>query len=171
MSTIEYSNGEITILWQPNICQHKGVCVKTLPDVYDPKGRPWIKMENATSEELKAQVAACPSGALSIKEVAPIAIEQIDNGKKGEFKMFKGEEEIGLMDYVWSGEDMFIISHTEVFERHPGMNYGTSLVNAGVAYARDNNKKIMPLCPFAKARFEKDPSIQDVLFSGAKSGE
>ena len=63
----EYSNGEITILWQPKKCTHSGVCVKTLPQVYNPKLRPWIKIENATTEELKAQVAKCPSGALSLK--------------------------------------------------------------------------------------------------------
>jgi uncharacterized Fe-S cluster protein YjdI len=45
-----------------------GVCVKTLPKVYNPKERPWIKMENATSEELMSQVSKCPSGALSYKK-------------------------------------------------------------------------------------------------------
>jgi uncharacterized Fe-S cluster protein YjdI len=64
----EYSNGEITIVWQPKLCVHSGVCVKTLPRVYNPKERPWIKPENATTTELISQVAQCPSGALSIKE-------------------------------------------------------------------------------------------------------
>lgn len=61
----EYSNGEITIVWKPNLCIHSGNCTKMLPDVYDPKARPWIKPENATTEELKNQVHHCPSGALS----------------------------------------------------------------------------------------------------------
>ncbi len=64
----EYSNGEITILWQSERCTHSGICVRTLPQVYNPKERPWIKIENATSEELINQVAKCPSGALSIKK-------------------------------------------------------------------------------------------------------
>lgn len=68
METHEYPNGEITILWKPNLCIHAGVCVKTLSKVYNPKARPWIKIENATTQELKDQVAKCPSGALSIKE-------------------------------------------------------------------------------------------------------
>ena len=45
---IEYSNGELTIIWQPELCKHAGICVKTLPQVYNPKERPWIKIENAT---------------------------------------------------------------------------------------------------------------------------
>ncbi|WP_233845829.1 (4Fe-4S)-binding protein [Dyadobacter sp. CY326] len=67
MDVYEYANGEVTILWKPKICIHSGVCVRTLPNVYDPKARPWIKPENAASDELTAQIAKCPSGALSIK--------------------------------------------------------------------------------------------------------
>lgn len=63
--TFKYSNGEITILWQPELCQHSGVCVRTLPKVYRPLEKPWIRIENATSDELKAQIHKCPSGALS----------------------------------------------------------------------------------------------------------
>jgi uncharacterized Fe-S cluster protein YjdI len=33
--------------------------------VYNTKERPWIKPENATTTELKAQIGKCPSGALS----------------------------------------------------------------------------------------------------------
>jgi uncharacterized Fe-S cluster protein YjdI len=68
MERKEYSNGEITIVWQPKLCIHSGVCVKTLPKVYNPQIRPWIKPENTTTEELIDQVAKCPSGALSIKQ-------------------------------------------------------------------------------------------------------
>lgn len=64
---IEYTNGELTIIWQPNLCQHSGICVKTLPKVYNPEERPWIKIENATTDELIAQIKKCPSGALSYK--------------------------------------------------------------------------------------------------------
>ena len=67
MKTNEYSNGEITILWKPEKCIHAGICVKTLPKVYSPKDRPWVKPNNATTEELIDQVSKCPSGALSIK--------------------------------------------------------------------------------------------------------
>ncbi|WP_442845490.1 (4Fe-4S)-binding protein [Leeuwenhoekiella sp. H156] len=67
MASKTYTNGDVTILWQPEKCIHSGVCVKTLPQVYNPKEKPWIKPENATSQALINQVALCPSGALSIK--------------------------------------------------------------------------------------------------------
>jgi uncharacterized Fe-S cluster protein YjdI len=68
MERKEYSNAEITIVWKPKLCQHSGICVNTLPKVYNTKERPWIKPENATIQEIIDQVAKCPSGALSIKE-------------------------------------------------------------------------------------------------------
>lgn len=68
METHEYNNGEITVLWKPKVCVHAGICVRTLPMVYNPKARPWINLENATTDEIINQVAQCPSGALSIKE-------------------------------------------------------------------------------------------------------
>ena len=64
----EYTNGEITIKWQPKLCQHAAVCVGTLPKVYNPKASPWIAIENAKTEELKAQINRCPSSALSYYE-------------------------------------------------------------------------------------------------------
>jgi len=66
--TKEYSNGEITIVWQSGKCIHSGNCVKNLPSVFKPKEQPWVKFDGATSQEIIAAVAKCPSGALSIKE-------------------------------------------------------------------------------------------------------
>ena len=61
----EYSNGEITVVWKPGKCIHAGICVQTLPEVYKPKEKPWIQIDNASTEALKDQVSKCPSGALS----------------------------------------------------------------------------------------------------------
>lgn len=63
----EYTNGELTIIWKPRTCIHSTECVKRLPNVYNPNENPWIKAENASVEELKEQIKACPSGALSYK--------------------------------------------------------------------------------------------------------
>lgn len=63
----EYSNGEITVIWQPDLCMHAGICVQMLPKVYRPKERPWVNIENATTKQLIEQVNCCPSGALSYR--------------------------------------------------------------------------------------------------------
>ena len=62
---IEYTNDELTIICKTDLSQHAGICVKTLPDVYKPKERPWIQIENATTAELIAQIMQFPSGALT----------------------------------------------------------------------------------------------------------
>ncbi len=61
----EYTNGELTIVWQPKLCIHSAECVKGLPAVFKPGEKPWIKIEAATTKELAEQVKQCPSGALS----------------------------------------------------------------------------------------------------------
>lgn len=64
----EYTNCEITITWEAKKCSHAGVCVKTLPKGYNPIARPWIKINNASSEELMKQIDQCPSGALGYRK-------------------------------------------------------------------------------------------------------
>lgn len=61
----EYTNGEITIVWQPKLCIHSAECVKGLPEVFRPKEKPWIDISKASTDKLKNQVTQCPSGALS----------------------------------------------------------------------------------------------------------
>lgn len=63
----EYSNGDLTIIWKPKTCIHSGECVKRLPEVYKPDEKPWIQIENAGTADLKSQIEACPSGALSYR--------------------------------------------------------------------------------------------------------
>ncbi|MDE1191445.1 MAG: (4Fe-4S)-binding protein [Arachidicoccus sp.] len=65
MEKKEYTNSEITIVWQPKICIHSGVCARTLPNVYHPKEHPWITIEAAATDQIKNQIDKCPSGALS----------------------------------------------------------------------------------------------------------
>jgi len=61
----KYKKDDLTIVWKPKLCIHSAICVKELPEVYDPKAKPWITPETASVNELKSQIAKCPSGALS----------------------------------------------------------------------------------------------------------
>lgn len=64
-SSKEYSNGEVTIVWKPELCIHSASCVKGLPSVFQPKEKPWIKENGASTEKIINQIKKCPSGALS----------------------------------------------------------------------------------------------------------
>ncbi len=63
----EYTNGEVTVIWQPHMCTHSTKCWKGLLPVFNPKNRPWVDMNGASSERIVEQVNQCPSGALSMK--------------------------------------------------------------------------------------------------------
>lgn len=61
----EYTNGEVTIVWQNALCIHSGNCIRGLPSVFNNNARPWIRAEGATTSDIINQVTKCPSGALS----------------------------------------------------------------------------------------------------------
>ncbi|WP_299367277.1 GNAT family N-acetyltransferase [Winogradskyella sp.] len=91
-------------------------------------------------------------------------IQQIENEKKGEFYYEVDGNQLGIMTYTYAGADKIIIDHTEVDESLKGQGVGYELVEAAVNFARENNLKVMPLCPFANAVFKKRTEYKDVLF-------
>ncbi len=62
----KYTKGDVTVVWNPDLCIHSRNCADNLGSVFNPNVRPWVNMDGATSEQIVAQVAKCPSGALSI---------------------------------------------------------------------------------------------------------
>lgn len=90
-------------------------------------------------------------------------IERQDDGKKGAFAAMENDVQAGLMTFTWAGTDKFIIDHTEVNSDFSGQGVGKKMVMDAVAFAREKNLKIIPLCPFAKSVFDKEAEIRDVL--------
>ncbi|WP_406683010.1 (4Fe-4S)-binding protein [Seonamhaeicola sp. MEBiC1930] len=87
--TKEYSNGEVTVVWEPDICIHAAICAKGLPKVFKPKEKPWVKVYEETTDTIVEQVKQCPSGALSYymndasddaSEVLETKVEVLENG-------------------------------------------------------------------------------------------
>ncbi|KQB37237.1 GNAT family N-acetyltransferase [Flavobacterium aquidurense] len=92
-------------------------------------------------------------------------IQQTNDTRRGYFEAIEDGKEAGKMTYTWAGDSKFIIDHTEVSPDFNGKGVGKKLVLAAVEYARTNNVKIIPLCPFAKSVFDKVEEIRDVLFT------
>lgn len=90
-------------------------------------------------------------------------IQQFNSESKGFFKAVENEAEAGKMFYSWAGEKMLIIDHTDVNPEFGGRGVGKLLLMKLVEFTRENNIKVIPLCPFAKSVFDKTPDIHDVL--------
>lgn len=90
-------------------------------------------------------------------------IQHKQGGEKGIF--YVGQEGTILAELVYTkpSNDKMIIEHTEVDDTLAGKKVGLQLVTTAVDYARKQNLKIIPLCPFAKSVFDKKPEFRDVL--------
>ena len=61
----KYTNGEVTVTWEPAKCIHSTICFQGLPEVFDPRKRPWVTIEGADTNKIVDQIKECPSGALT----------------------------------------------------------------------------------------------------------
>ncbi len=84
------------------------------------------------------------------------------NGK-GMFFVEQDGNILAEMVYSMPTPEKMIIEHTEVSDELAGKSVGKQLVHTAVEYARTNNIKIIPLCPFANAVFKRTKEYADVL--------
>lgn len=59
-----YDTPDITVTFDPNLCQHSGVCLMSLPAVFDVRRSRWVQPEAADPARVAAAIQKCPSGAL-----------------------------------------------------------------------------------------------------------
>ena len=60
-----YKTDDLTITWEPDKCIHSAICFKGMPEVFDPRRKPWIVPENNSTDNIVSQIKKCPSGAIS----------------------------------------------------------------------------------------------------------
>jgi len=60
----EFTNGEITVTYEPKKCMHADICAQGLSEVFRTSVIPWINLDAADSEKIMAQIEKCPSKAL-----------------------------------------------------------------------------------------------------------
>jgi CDGSH-type Zn-finger protein/uncharacterized Fe-S cluster protein YjdI len=61
---LTYEGEEIEVTWDKERCIHAGVCVRSLPAVFDTSRRRWVLPDNASSSEVADVIEQCPTGAL-----------------------------------------------------------------------------------------------------------
>ena len=71
MTRKSFVGADVTVSFDPEVCQHSGQCVRGLPAVFEVGRSPWIMPDAASIDEVTAQVGQCPSGALRIEPKGP----------------------------------------------------------------------------------------------------
>ncbi len=92
-----------------------------------------------------------------------MTIQHKEGENRGVFFIAEEEEILAQLAYAKSSDNTMIIEHTEVDDELRGQNIGYELVHKSVEYARMHGMKVSPVCPFAKAVFDKKPEFGDVL--------
>jgi predicted GNAT family acetyltransferase len=90
-------------------------------------------------------------------------IKHAQDEKGGMFFYEVDGQQLAAMVYVMAGEQKMIIEHTEVDDSLKGQGIGKKLQAELVNYVRERQIKVIPLCPFANATFQKTKEWQDVL--------
>lgn len=86
--------------------------------------------------------------------------------KHGENKFYIGNspsEAIAEITYVPTGETRLIADHTYVSEELRGQGIAQKLLMELMNYARTENLKIVPVCPYVKLEMERNPDLHDLL--------
>jgi uncharacterized Fe-S cluster protein YjdI len=67
-----YQTDQVRVSYDPKLCIHSGICLRTLPAVFDIGWRQWVHPERATAEEVLSAVSKCPSHALKAQLVTSV---------------------------------------------------------------------------------------------------
>ena len=81
----------------------------------------------------------------------------------GKFFIDEPDDSVTELAYKMDGPRKMVIEHTEVAEQYEGKGIGKELVAAAVAYARQHNMKILPMCPFARVVMNKVAEYHDII--------
>lgn len=79
--------------------------------------------------------------------------------------MFYIEDEKGIVSeltYTVQESGIMVIDHTETRPELEGKGLASSLVRKCVEFAREQNLKVDPLCPFAEVQFDQNKEYQDL---------
>jgi predicted GNAT family acetyltransferase len=90
------------------------------------------------------------------------AVERDEGTSKGRYSVVV-DGCTAEMTYSRAGDGLIIIDHTEVPAALRGRKIGNRLLRQAIEDARREKVVIVPLCPFAKAQFDRHPEWLDVL--------
>lgn len=73
-----------------------------------------------------------------------------------------------VLEYRSNKEGKFFITHTEVPPALQGKGIASILVKHVFDYIRENNMRMIPVCPYVKSYLKKHPEQMDLVASGIR---
>jgi predicted GNAT family acetyltransferase len=89
---------------------------------------------------------------------------KVDDNGKGAFFIEDDGKRLAEMVVSISGSNLTVY-HTEVSESLKGKGVSTQLLETMVKYVRDNNLKVIPLCPYVNVQFKRHPDKYDDIWN------
>ena len=80
----------------------------------------------------------------------------LDKEGHGHFYIDENNEQIAKM-IIGIYDTELTVYHTEVLPKAEGRGLAKELLNAMVAYARENNLQVIALCPYVVTQFKQHP--------------
>lgn len=100
------------------------------------------------------------------QEINAETLEVINNVDKSRFEILVAGKR-AVAEYIDRGH-MIVFSHTEVPTGLEGKGIGSKLVTAGLRFAREEKKIVLPLCPYVAAFIRRHSEYQDLVLPGFK---
>lgn len=159
----KYSGRDIDVFFKKAQCAKSGRCVKGSKEVFDPGRKPWILPDNETADKVKSVIDTCPSGALMYIVKNKLSFNSFKTDENRFYLENADGKVIAYVGYVVSGENVLIINGTFVDPSLRGQGIGQSLIEQVVKLAIDNDKKIFPLCPYARKIMEANEGFSQLI--------
>ena len=93
-----------------------------------------------------------------------ITVKIIENDKRGEFNLFVNGEYSGEMTFIFKEKKVITVNHTGIDKELKGLGLGKHLMEALVKFSRENELKIIPVCPYVVKMIDRTPEYQDLLY-------
>jgi predicted GNAT family acetyltransferase len=94
---------------------------------------------------------------------ARVSIEREELNGVHEFVLRIDGERMGFLEYTRPDVGMMRIEYVEVDRSLRGSGLGRQLVEKAVAFARESNLRVVPICSYARAVIARDAGLSAAL--------
>ena len=85
----------------------------------------------------------------------------VDVTDRNRLELYDGADRVGWLTYQRAHE-ILVLEHTEVGREHEGRGYGGQLVRSALDLAKGEHRRVIVVCPYAKAWLQQHHDYPDL---------